>query len=255
MNSSQVVLVEDLTKEFTSTGGQRVLALRDVSFSISEGQSIAVVGPTGAGKSTLLRIIAGLESPDRGRVMVMGQSPLEARGRLGYLSQEHNLLPWLTLIDNVSLPAIVKGTPKEEARAWAEDLLKKMGLKEYARLYPYELSGGMRQRGALARLLATDTHLWLLDEPFSFLDERTRHGLQDLLLELIKDNSLTVLMVTHSADEAVYLADRVVVLSASPGRVIEDFVIETPKPRDRFSPEYLGCLERIRVAIERVLQE
>ncbi len=255
MNPPEAILIEGLSKAYVTRKGHRVQALSGVSLTLPEGQSIAVVGPTGAGKSTLLRIIAGLEEFDEGRVSVLGRSPQEARHYLGYLSQEHNLLPWMRLIENVSLPHVLKGIPKKEAYSKAEGLLERLGLKDYQALYPYELSGGMRQRAALARLLATETRYWLLDEPFSFLDERTRHGLQDLLLRLIKENSLTLLMVTHSADEAVYLADRVVVLSASPGRVIEDFEITLPRPRDRFSPQYLTYLERIRLAIERVLRQ
>jgi len=195
-------------------------ALRNVSFSIEPGGLIALLGPSGCGKSTLLRLIAGLDRPDSGRI-VWRDAPPKA-GQIGFVFQDPTLLPWANARDNVALPLRLAGVPKSEARARAEEALAQVGLARSVMARPRELSGGMRMRVSLARALAPRPILLLMDEPFAALDEFTRHGLQNDLRELWQESRTTILFVTHSIDEACFLAPRVVLMQAHPGRIADD---------------------------------
>jgi len=247
-------MAEGLSKDFRSRRGRSIKALDGVSFNAPSGGITCVVGPTGSGKSTILRIMSGLELPDSGRVQVGGRNPAEEQAELGYLTQRHTLFPWLRVKDNIALPLEIRGMGAEERREKVRAVCEAFGLTMAVDLYPYELSGGMQQRTALARLLVMDVRFWLLDEPFSALDDRTRHQLQKLLIDTVRRKDVSVLFVTHSIDEAVYLSDRIVVLSAGPGRVLDVIDPDMPHPRNRISANYGKLIEHIRRKIEYVLE-
>jgi len=203
-----------------------VEALRDVSFSIEPGALVALLGPSGCGKSTLLRLIAGLDQPDSGRIIWRDAPPQP--GQIGFVFQDATLLPWANTRDNVALPLRLTGVPKAEARRRAEEALTQVGLGSALAARPRELSGGMRMRVSLARALAPRPILLLMDEPFAALDEFTRHGLQNDLRELWQESRPTILFVTHSIDEACFLAPRVVLMQAHPGRIADDCASPAP---------------------------
>ncbi|MBI5641213.1 MAG: ABC transporter ATP-binding protein [Nitrospirae bacterium] len=247
--------LHNIIKDYTSREGTAVRALDSVSLDAEQGRITCLVGPTGSGKSTILRIISGIEEADSGSAQISGRKPHEFIGKLGYLTQHHTLLPWMRIRDNIGLPLDIVGQNRETQGEKVARICELLGLQGTESLYPYELSGGMQQRAAIGRLLAGGAPYWLMDEPFSALDEKTRQRLQRLLLQLVRENSISALFVTHSIDEAVFLADRVVILSAGPGRVIETFDIAVSHPRDRLSNEYGRNMERIRRKIESVLSE
>lgn len=248
------IALEGVTKSFVTREGALVPAVGGVSFEVPAGTICCLTGPTGCGKSTILRLAAGLEEPDRGQVTLPAPPAGGAGTPVGYLTQSHTLFPWLTARENVALPLRVRGESAASAHARSRPILEALGLGDAADRYPYELSGGMQQRAALGRLLASDAVCWLLDEPFSSLDERTRHRLQDLLVELVGQWSIAVLLVTHAVDEAVCLGDRVLVLSAAPGRVVADLPLREERPRDRLSPAFAGHLESIRRTLEEAIR-
>ncbi len=255
MHRDEVVVFRELSKTFASREGVRVRALEGVSFSGAPGRVTCILGPTGSGKSTLLRIASGLESPSAGEVRVGGRLPAALAGTIAYLTQRHTLFPWMRVRDNVGLPLTLAAGRSQGGSQSVEEICALLGLEDALDLYPYELSGGMQQRAALGRLLVSRAPYWFLDEPFSALDERTRHHLQDVFLTLVREHDLSVLFVTHSIDEAVYLADRIVVLSASPGRVVEVFDPDLPRPRNRLAPAYGELIELIRRRMESALAE
>lgn len=245
--------LESVEKSFLSGGGVLVQALDKVTFEAPEGRITCIVGPSGSGKTTVLRIVAGLERPDQGAVAVNGKDPAELVRKIGFLTQRHTLFPWMRVCENVGLPFEIKRLSAEQARGRILEICERLGLRGYENLYPYELSGGMQQRAALGRLLASEAWYWLMDEPYSSLDERTRHQLQRLLIDLVEERKLSVLFVTHAIDEAVFLADRIVVLSAAPGRVVATFDVDLPRPRNRLDPAYGTYMEQVRTSIESVL--
>jgi NitT/TauT family transport system ATP-binding protein len=226
--------------------GAGVLALDGVDLEVPEGQFVAVVGPSGCGKSTLLSLVAGLRQPWTGTVLCDGEritAPMP--GKVGMVFQEANLLPWLSAIDNVAFPLKLRRVPKPERRAAAARMLKLTGLVGFEEKLPHQLSGGMKQRVAIARGLVQDPAVLLMDEPFASLDEQTRMLLGDELLRIWSETGKTVLFVTHSLNEAVYLADRVIVLSARPGRLVDDVPVDLPRPRSfaMTSTERFGLLK------------
>jgi NitT/TauT family transport system ATP-binding protein len=204
-----------------------VLALDGVDLSIEAGTFAALVGPSGCGKSTLLRIIAGLDAPDEGTVEV----PARGRGEIAYVFQDAHLLPWRSVASNVALPLELRGVPGEVRREAVRRVLEEVELSEAAERYPAELSGGMRMRASIARALVTRPKLLLMDEPFAALDELTRHRLDERLLALWREHRFTVLFVTHAIFEATFLAQRAVVFSRRPGRVVYDGPVELPDAR------------------------
>ncbi|MCS6940829.1 MAG: ABC transporter ATP-binding protein [Roseiflexus sp.] len=209
--------------------GLTVPALADVSFSVQPGEFVTLIGPSGSGKSTVLNLIVGLLEPDAGEIRVDGEPARP--GRVGYMPQRDLLLPWRTVLDNVILPQEVRGVPRAEARARARERLPLFGLAAFADAYPAALSGGMRQRAALLRTVLTERDVLLLDEPFGALDALTRRELQDWLLGLWTQLRQTMLFITHDVEEAVYLSDRVIVLSARPARVVKELAVSLPRPR------------------------
>lgn len=216
---------------FESATGD-VVALRDVDLDLTEGEFVCVVGASGSGKSTLLRLIDGLIAPTEGEVLVGGK-PVEGPGPdRAMVFQQDCLLPWQTILDNVAYGLRLAGVPKPEAHATARRYIELVGLAGFEGSYPHQLSGGMRQRANVARALAVDPRLILLDEPFAALDSQTREIMQSELLRIWSTDRKTVVFITHQIDEAVYLADRVVVLSARPGTVREIVDIDLPRPRD-----------------------
>jgi NitT/TauT family transport system ATP-binding protein len=249
------ILLESVAKSFVTQEGERVPAVEDVSLAVPAGTICCLVGPTGCGKSTILRMAAGLEEPDRGRVAAPDHHGGGAgESRIGLLTQHHTLFPWLTTIENVALPLRIRGENAARAHGRCRPILEELGLGDSAARYPYELSGGMQQRAALARLLASSARCWLLDEPFNALDERTRQRLQGLVVELASARRIAVLFVTHAIDEAVSIADRVHVISAAPGRVVATLDLPEERPRDRLSAAFAGRLESIRRTLEEAIR-
>jgi len=246
MMASDVLLqFENASKSFVSSKGHSVVALHEISLSIRRGEFVTMIGPSGCGKSTLLRLAAGLELATSGNVLYDG-IPVTAPGQeRGFVFQSYSAFPWLTIRENVGfgLSNAQRGSETEVSR-W----LQLMGLDEFADAYPKVLSGGMRQRLALARSMIVQPKLLLLDEPFGALDEHTRENMQQLLLRVVADSGCTVLFVTHDIREAVLLGDRVVVLSSRPGRVLRDVASSLSKPRGREhirTPEFASLYETI----------
>ncbi len=228
----EVIRAEGLGLTFATADGP-VRALSDVTLGIEKGAFVSFIGPSGCGKTTFLRAVAALETPTEGTLSVNGTSADAARRAraYGYVFQAAGLYPWRTIARNVMLPLEIMGYPREERRARAARVLDLVGLGEFARKYPWQLSGGMQQRASIARALAFDAEILLMDEPFGALDEIVRDRLNEALLELWARTAKTILFVTHSIPEAVYLSTRIVVMSPRPGRITD--VIESPLPRDR----------------------
>ncbi|WBU42661.1 MULTISPECIES: ABC transporter ATP-binding protein [Marinobacter] len=221
---------KDLSKIYATATGPLV-ALDDVSFSIKEGEFISLVGPSGCGKSTLLSILGGLEDRSQGDLIVAGECLSSPRPDIGMMFQTAVLFPWRTVRENVALPGIVLGLNKAEQAQRCEELLDMVGLNGFGERYPKELSGGMRQRVALARLLAHDPRILLMDEPFGALDEFTRETMNLELLRIWEKTSKTVVFVTHNIGESVFLSDRVIVMTPRPGRLEGIVEIDLPRPR------------------------
>jgi NitT/TauT family transport system ATP-binding protein len=216
---------------FPLRGGGTMPVLDGIDLLVPAGGIVALIGPNGSGKSTLLRVVAGLLAPVRGTVTIDGVPVVGPSPRVGLAFQEPRLLPWRTARENVGYPLELAGIAGPERGARVEALLRTVGLEDAGGLIPSRMSGGMRQRAALARTLATDPQVLLLDEPFSALDELTRERLNLELLEIADRSGATVIIVTHSVHEAIFLADRVVVLSERPGRVVADIPVRLPRPR------------------------
>jgi len=236
--------VEGIAKAY-GDGPGATLALAEVTLEVREGELMVVLGPSGCGKTTLLQIVAGLEVPTRGRVLLRGR-PIQGWGRERTLVfQEYNLFPWLTAGENVAFGLRLQGMGPGERREAAHRILGRMGLTGFEHLYPHQLSGGMRQRVAIARALAVDPEVLLLDEPFASVDALTRTRLQEELLRIWEEYGKTVLFVTHNIREALLLADRIVVLTARPGRVRACFGLDIPRPRREHLAELASWEERI----------
>ena len=229
---SAAIELRGVSKRFTLGRGQTVDALAPIDLAIADGEFVALIGPSGCGKSTILRLIAALETPSAGTVLAGREAPaaLARAHRLGVAFQDHALLPWLTVEDNVALPFRVAGRPVD--RAAVRGLLDTVGLAGFERARPKQLSGGMRQRVSIARALVLEPALLLLDEPFGALDAVTRRQLNGELQRIWSARQLTTVLVTHSVEEALFLADRVVVLSRRPGRIIKEVVSPFARPRD-----------------------
>jgi NitT/TauT family transport system ATP-binding protein len=243
--------VEDLCVTFAGSSRRRhrraaSLALDHVSFRVEPGEFVAIVGPSGCGKSTLLKAIAGLLSPSRGTVR-LGDGTTEPR--VGFVFQSDGLLPWRTAVENVELAIRLAGLDRKSAGSVALDLMSNLGLADAANKYPGQLSGGMRKRVALARAIAHRPAVFLMDEPFSALDAQTRIRVGNFCLDIFGKMRQSVIFVTHDIDEAVALADRVLVLSRGPGRLIADFTIDLPRPRDyhatRYVPDFAGIQQQV----------
>jgi NitT/TauT family transport system ATP-binding protein len=233
-------------------GNGGLQALDRVSFDVAAQEFLAVVGPSGSGKTTLLRLLAGLLRPTQGEVQLEGETVRRPRRRTGFVFQQANLMPWRTVMANVELPLELEGEPPNSVRARAEEMLALVGLQGFADALPRNLSGGMAQRVALARALVHDPDLLLLDEPFGSLDALTRERMATELMRIWEARQVTVVLVTHSIPEAVMLADRVLVLSARPGRVVLDLPIRLTRPRDlsvAHTAEFGDLARQVRQAI------
>ncbi|MGB2728074.1 MAG: ABC transporter ATP-binding protein [Halobacteriota archaeon] len=228
--------LRNVMRVFNSEEG-KIKALEDINLNVKPNEFLCIIGPSGCGKTTLLRLIAGLDHPNSGEIILDGKEVKEPSPDRGMVFQEFSLFPWRTVIKNVTFGLEILGIDKEEQYRIAEKYIELVGLKGFENCYPYELSGGMKQRVAIARALAMDPSILLMDEPFGSVDAQTRNILQEELLEIWKRTKKTVLFVTHSVDEAVYLADRVAVMSARPGRIIECMDIDIARPRKRTSVE------------------
>jgi NitT/TauT family transport system ATP-binding protein len=225
------VALEGVSLRFGSRD-QGHLAVRDVELRLADGEFLSIVGPSGCGKSTLLKMVAGLLRPSSGRVLLDGQPVDGVPTHVGLVFQNDALLPWRTVADNVRFPLSLKGGGKREQQARVDELLGMVGLSEFADFFPRQLSGGMRKRVALARTLAHDPEVLLMDEPFGPLDAQTRIRLGGEFLDLWESVGKSVMFVTHDVEEAIALSDRVVVMSAAPGHIKADFRIDLPRPRD-----------------------
>jgi NitT/TauT family transport system ATP-binding protein len=225
------VEIHGVSKSYALDRRDSVLALKDVNLTIEDGEFVALLGPSGCGKSTLLHLVAALEEVSTGSIFVDGESPalLRDQHRLGIAFQDHALLPWLSVKGNVALPFKIAGLPVDFARV--QHLIDLVGLQGFEEARPSQLSGGMRQRAAIARSLCLEPTLLLLDEPFGALDAVTRRRMNLELQQIWLEGSLTTLMVTHSVDEALFLADRVVVMSGRPGVIVEAIPVPFPRPR------------------------
>jgi NitT/TauT family transport system ATP-binding protein len=225
------VEIHGVSKAYALDRRDSVLALKDVNLTIEDGEFVALLGPSGCGKSTLLHLVAALEQVSTGSILVDGESPalLRDQHRLGIAFQDHALLPWLSVKANVALPFKIAGRPVDSARV--QHLIELVGLQGFEEARPSQLSGGMRQRAAIARSLCLEPSLLLLDEPFGALDAVTRRRMNLELQQIWLESSLTTLMVTHSVDEALFLADRVVVMSGRPGVIVEAIAVPFPRPR------------------------
>ncbi len=237
-DSAQPILeLKGLTKQF-EFNGDRIDALRDAHLRVSKGEFVCLIGASGCGKSTLLRIVAGFEQATRGSVLMWGK-PIEGPAPdRGMVFQDYGLFPWLTVRGNIAFGPTSRGRPAAEIRETVEHFVNLVGLQRFADAYPHQLSGGMKQRVAIARVLANDAQMVLMDEPFGALDAMTRERLQDELLDIWQRTGLTVLFVTHSIEEAIFLADRVVVMSPGPGRIESQMEITLPRPRDVVAPDF-----------------
>jgi NitT/TauT family transport system ATP-binding protein len=235
------ITIKDVSRIFFSPSGERIEALKDVNLEVEDAFSAAgrdigefrvLLGPSGCGKSTLLRMIAGLDKPTSGQVLVNGQ-PVTAPGKdRGMVFQKYTSFPWLTVAENVAYGMKINGVPEAQHKETVERLLKSVGLTEFADVYPETLSGGMQQRVAIARTLALRPSVILMDEPFGALDAQTRSDMQQLLLQIWDETACTILFVTHDVEEAVYLADRIFIMSSHPGTIVEDVHVPFDRPRE-----------------------
>ena len=238
-----------VTKRFVTAAGTAFTALRDLDLTVAPGEFCAVVGPTGCGKSTTLALISGLEPPSIGSVRVLGE-PVQGVGRgIGYVFQRDAVFPWKSVIDNVAVGPRFRGTASDDANRQAREWITRVGLSGFERYYPHQLSGGMRKRVALAQTLINHPRILLMDEPFSALDVQTRALMENELLELWSTTGASVVFVTHDLEEAIALADRVVVITAGPGTVKGTYRVDLPRPRNiaevRFQPRFVELYEEI----------
>ena len=225
--NNEKVLAKNITKKF-----QDMLIIDDVTLYLKKNEFVSLVGPSGSGKSTLFNIISGLLIPDKGKVYIDGEDYTGKTARISYMYQKDLLLPWKKIIDNVSMPLIIKGDKKQEAREKVRKYFELFGLEGFEKKYPFQLSGGMRQRAALMRTYMFSKDIILLDEPFGGLDAITKSKMQNWLLEVLEKLNASILFITHDIEEAVYLSDRIYVLSDRPAKVIEEVNIDIPKPRE-----------------------
>jgi NitT/TauT family transport system ATP-binding protein len=237
-----MVEIQALSKRYEVDDGE-IVALSSISLTIAEGEFVCLLGPSGCGKSTLLKIVAGLVAPSGGSIRIAG-APISGPGPdRAVVFQDYALFPWMTVTDNVEFGLAARGVDAARRRTTSAELLRAVGLADFAAKYPHHLSGGMKQRVSIARALAVDPVLLLMDEPFGALDAQTRYVMQQELLRIWRAYRKTVLFVTHSIDEALYLADRVLIMTARPGRIKQDLRVSTARPRDITSAEF-GVLRR-----------
>lgn len=245
------ITLKNVKKDFITGKGDKVAALGNVNLSVPESEFVCILGPSGCGKSTLLRIIAGLENATEGEVIYRGKPITGAHKEIGMVFQNYSLMPWLNVRDNIALGLDFAGIGKKERLERAEYYMEMIHMQEFAKAFPYELSGGMQQRVAIARALANDPDVLLMDEPFGALDAYTRIVLQQELLSIWEKHKKTILFVTHSVDEAIYLADRVIFMAPKPSRIEKEFLIDMPRIRQRNNPRYGELTEEMLALFEK----
>jgi NitT/TauT family transport system ATP-binding protein len=249
-SESGVIRVQDLGKTYSSKAGiNRVLD--GLTFDIPSGQFLAIVGPSGAGKTTLLRCLTGLLKPTEGSVFIDGQAINGPSSKMSVVFQEYtrSLMPWMSVTDNVELALQARGVGRSDRAARAAEALEQVGLHDAGDRYPWQLSGGMQQRVAIARAMVTKPEVLVMDEPFASVDAQTKLDLEDLVMDLQQSTGTTVILVTHDIDEAVYLADRVLVLSKNPCRVQADITVPIPRPRDQVTSRSMEAFTGTRAEI------
>jgi len=225
------LIIDQVGKVFPTKSGEMV-ALDQTSFSVNDGEFVTILGPSGCGKSTILRIVAGLEQPSSGRVLLDGKEVKEPGPDRGMVFQSYTLYPWLSVEDNISFGLELKGVPKKQRLETAKHYLNLIGLKGFEKHYPVQLSGGMKQRVAIARALANDPKILLMDEPFGALDAQTRTIMQEILLKVWEESRKTILFITHDVDEAIFLGDSIYVMTARPGRLKKNIKVPLDRPRE-----------------------
>ncbi len=248
-SNGPAIELHGVTKRFTTPAGRSFTALRDLEITVAAGEFCAIVGPTGCGKSTTLALVSGLEPPSLGDVRVFGEPVRGVPHRVGYVFQRDAVFPWKNVLDNVAMGPRFRGTRGARADALARDWITRVGLSGFERYYPHQLSGGMRKRVALAQTLINEPRILLMDEPFSALDVQTRVLVENELLDLWAATHASVMFVTHDLEEAIALADRVVVITAGPGTVKNTYRVDLPRPRNvaeiRFEPRFVELYEEI----------
>ncbi len=249
--------VENISKNFNN-GSSIQTVLRDLNFSVREGEFMTLLGPSGCGKTTLLTIIAGFQAASGGRILINGRQVTRPGPDRGFVFQNYALFPWMTVRDNILYPMKQHKVPGKEREKRLVELLSMAQLEDKEKLFPHQLSGGMKQRTAFIRALAGKPDVLLMDEPLGAVDMQMRQSLQDDLEALWLKDKTTVVMVTHDVDEAIYLSDRVIVMSAQEGKIVEDMPVRLPRPRDRKSMEYIKHKEHItealRIAMDKRLE-
>ena len=239
-----MIEIKNINKSFDGRG-KNLSVLEDINLDIDDGELVCLLGPSGCGKTTLLRLIAGLDLPTSGEIIANGEVVEKPSGDRAVIFQQYSLFPWLTVLKNVTFGLELSGGSKEENIQAAERYLKSVGLLEFKDSYPHELSGGMKQRVAIIRSLLNHSPILLMDEPFSALDMQNRHKLQEQLIGVWKRFNNTIVFVTHDVDEAVYLADKIVLLDKNPGKIAEIIEVDIERPRKRESQEFLDIQESI----------
>jgi len=246
----------DISKTFVDDGdGEEVVAVDGVSFDVHDAEFVTIVGPSGCGKSTILNVIAGLEQPTAGRIVIDGEEIADRRTNFGYMFQKDLLFPWRTIRNNVAVGLEVLGVPKKDARAQAQAILDRFELGRFANKYPVQLSGGMRQRVALMRTLLCEREILLLDEPFGALDALTRSIMQEWLLGIWENDHRTIIFITHDIEEAIFLSDRVLMMSARPGIIKDEIKIDLERPRDHRIVTSPRFTELKKVILDQIYEE
>lgn len=253
------IVCQNVTKIWGADTSEAVVALDNISFTVASGEFVVIIGPSGCGKSTLLQTIAGLEAPTHGTITHKGQAIAAPSPDRSLIFQQPSLLPWLSVLDNVAFGLELKGIERQKRYQQARHFLQRVGLRDFAHKYPHQLSGGMQQRACIARALCLGTDVLLMDEPFAALDVQTRFKMQEFLLDIWQDSGKTAIFVTHHIDEAVYLADRVIILTARPGRILDTVKIDLPRPRQVHSRSFeqyrATFIEYLRSEVSRAFAE
>ncbi|ABW17867.1 ABC transporter ATP-binding protein [Alkaliphilus oremlandii] len=248
-----IISVDKITKTFTVEGNRQDLTvLENININIKENEFVCIVGPSGCGKSTLLRLIAGLESATEGHVFYRGEKLIKPRKEIGMVFQNYSLMPWLNVEDNISMGLNFKRVSKSEKKKTVDEFLKIIGLEDFRKSYPHELSGGMQQRVAIARALANSPDVVLMDEPFGALDAYTRILLQKELLRIWEYDKKTIIFVTHSVDEAIYLADRIILMSRRKGSIDREIFVDIPRIRERSDLRYAKLTQELLEELEQL---
>lgn len=250
-----IIQTVQVSKQFLQEDNSSLHALSNINLSVPEHEFVCLLGPPGCGKSTLLRILSGLEQASSGQVLYRGQPLRKPRPEVGVVFQNYSLMPWLNVEENIALGLRFRRVPAAQKKEIINEYLAMIGLERFRLSFPHQLSGGMQQRVAIARALANDPDVVLMDEPFGALDAYTRILLQKELLNIWQLKKKTIIFVTHSVDESIYLADRIVIMSRDQGRIIRDSRIELLRPRDRSNPEYGSLTNELLEDLERVNQD